>query len=150
MKGYGTYIQMINTVINNWFNWFMGDNDNMMYSLITLVLLEYLSSIMCAIKDKILAKEISLTNICGKILIFVMVGVGHILDSYVIGDSTVLRTTVISFYIAVEGITLLKNAVHLGLPVPQLLNSIFEQLLIKATDRNENADTVTSKKKDNP
>lgn len=150
MKSYGIYIQMMNTVISNWFNWFMGDNDNMMYTLITLVLLEYLSSIMCAAKDKVLAKEVSLTNICGKVLIFVMVGVGHILDSYVIGGSIVLRTTVTSFYIAVEGITLLKNAVHLGLPVPQLLNSFFEELLIKATDRNKNADTVTSEKKDNP
>ena len=150
MKDYGTYIQVMGTVIGNWFNWFMGDSDNLLYTLITLVLLEYLSSIMCAIKDKVLAKEVSLPNICGKVLIFVMVGVSHVLDSYVIGGSTVLRGAVITFYIAVEGVTLLKNAVHLGLPVPQLLNSIFELLLNKATDRNENANTITSERKDNP
>lgn len=150
MEGYGIYIRVMGIVIGNWFNWFMGDSDNLLYTLITFVLLECLSSIMCAIKDQVLAKEVSLPNICGKVLIFIMVGVGHVLDSYVIGGSTVLRTTVISFYIAVEGVTLLKNAVHLGLPVPQLLNSIFEQLLNKATDRSKNTDTVIFGRKDNP
>lgn len=150
MEKYGTYIQVISTAISNWFNWFMGDSDNLLYTLITFVLLEYLSSIMCAIEDRGPVKEVNLPNICGKVLIFAMVGVGHVLDSYVIGGNTVLRTTVISYYVAVEGVTLLKNAVHLGLPVPQLLNSIFEQLLNKATDRNENTNTVTSERKDNP
>lgn len=102
------------------------------------------------LKDKVLVKEVILPNICGNVLIFVMVGVGHVLDSYVIGGSTVLRTTVIFFYIAVEGVTLLKNAVRLGLPVPLLLNSVFEQLINTPPDRNENTGTITSERKDNP
>lgn len=148
MKVYGTYIQVMGTVISDWFNWFMGDSDNLLYTLITFVLLEYLSSIICAIKDKVLAKEVSLPSICEKVLIFAMVGVGHVLDSYVVGGSTVLRTTVIYFYIAVEGVTLLNNAIYLGLPIPQLLKSAFEQLLSKATGRNENTNTVSSKRHD--
>lgn len=148
MKGCGTYIQVIGTVIGNWFNWFMGDSDNLLYALITFVLLEYLSSIICAIKDKVLTKEVSLPSICEKVLIFAMVGVGHVLDSYVVGGSTVLRTTVSYFYIAVEGVTLLNNAVYLGLPIPQVLKSVFEQLLNKATGRNENTNNVSSKRHD--
>lgn len=148
MKDFRTYIQITNTFIGKWLHWFMGDSDNLLYALVTFVLLEYLSSIMCAIKDKVLSKEVGFQNICGKVLIFVMVGVGHVLDSYVIGASTVLRTTVISFYIAVEGAALLKNAVRLGLSVPQPLNSAFEQFLNKTTDRKENTDTVTSDRKD--
>lgn len=150
MKDFGTYVQMMATAIGNWFNWFMGDGDNLLYTLITLVLLEYLTSIMCAIKDRVLFKEVSFQNICGKVLLFVIVGVGHVLDSYVIGVSTALRTTAISFYIAVEGAALLKNAVCVGLPVPQPLNSVFEQFLNKTTDRKENADAATSEKEDNP
>lgn len=149
MKDFGAYIQVIGTIIGNWFYWFIGDSDNLLYTLITLILLEYLSSIVCAIKDKALSKEVGFQSICGRVLIFVIVGVGHVLDSYVIGVSTVLRTTAISFYIAVEGATLLKNAVRLGLQVPQPLNSFFEQFLNKTTDKNENTDTVVSERKDN-
>lgn len=48
MKGYGMYIQVMETGIGTWFNWFMGNSDNLLYTLITFVLLEYLSSIMYA------------------------------------------------------------------------------------------------------
>lgn len=148
MKDYGTYIQVMGTAIGDWFNWFIGDSDNLIYTLITFVLLEYLSSIICVIKDKVLSKEVSFPSICEKVLIFTMVGVGHVLDSYVVGCSTVLRTTVIYFYTAVEGVTLLNNAVYLGLPIPQLLKSVFEQLLNKAAGMNENTNTVSHKRHD--
>lgn len=63
-----------------------------------------------------------------KVLIFALVGVGHILDTRVIGTGSVLRTAVIFFYLSNEGISLLENAGHLGLPIPKKLKSILEQL----------------------
>lgn len=149
MGNYVTYIQMISAAICNWFNWFMGDIDNLLYTLITFVMLEYLSSIICGIKDKVAIKEIIFSNICRKLLIFVMVGVGHILGSYVIGENTILRPTIITFYITIEGVSLLKNVVKLHLPVPPPLNSIFEQFLSKSFNVNNNSKTPISKNKDN-
>ncbi len=63
-----------------------------------------------------------------KVLIFSLVAIGHIIDKNVIGDGSVIRTAVIFFYLSNEGISILENAVHVGLPVPQKLKDILEQL----------------------
>lgn len=61
-------------------------------------------------------------------LIFLLVGVANILDVQVIGTGSVLRTAVIFFYISNEGVSLLENAAHLGLPIPQKVKTVLEQL----------------------
>ena len=63
-----------------------------------------------------------------KVLIFLLVGIGHILDTQVIGTGSVLRTAVIFFYISNEGVSLVENAAHLGLPIPEKLKAVLEQL----------------------
>ena len=63
-----------------------------------------------------------------KVLIFALVGIGHILDANVIGNGSVLRTAVIFFYISNEGVSLVENAAHIGLPVPEKLKAVLEQL----------------------
>lgn len=54
----------------------------------------------------------------------------------VIGTGSVLRTAVIFFYISNEGVSLLENAAHLGLPVPEKIKTVLEQL----HDRSESED----------
>lgn len=83
---------------------------------------------MCAIADKNLSSEVGFKGICRKVLIFALVGIGNILDVYVLGQGGVLRTAVIFFYLSNEGISLLENSTHLGLPVPQKLKDILAQL----------------------
>ena len=61
-------------------------------------------------------------------LIFLLVGIANILDVQVIGTGSVLRTAVIFFYISNEGVSLVENAAHLGLPVPDKLKDVLEQL----------------------
>ena len=99
-----------------------------MYALITFVVIDYITGVMCAIADKSLSSAIGFKGICRKVLIFALVGVGHILDTQVIGNGSVMRTAVIFFYISNEGVSLIENAVHLGLPVPQKLKDVLEQL----------------------
>ena len=48
----------------------------------------------------------------------------------------VLRTAVIFFYISNEGVSLLENAGHLGLPIPKKMQEVLEQL----HDRGEGSD----------
>ena len=67
-------------------------------------------------------------GICRKVLIFMMVGIANILDADVVGTGSVLRTAVIFFYISDEGVSLLENAAHLGLPVPEKIKAVLEQL----------------------
>lgn len=99
-----------------------------MYALIAFVVIDYITGVMCAIADKSLSSAIGFKGICRKVLIFALVGVGHILDTQVVGNGSVMRTAVIFFYISNEGVSLIENAVHLGLPVPQKLKDVLEQL----------------------
>ena len=61
-------------------------------------------------------------------LIFILVGIANILDVQIIGTGSVLRTAVIFFYISNEGVSLLENAAHLGLPIPEKLTKVLKQL----------------------
>ena len=67
-------------------------------------------------------------GICRKMVIFMLVGIGHIPDVHVVGTGSALRTAVICFYLSNEGISLLENASHLGLPVPDKLKTILQQI----------------------
>ena len=62
------------------------------------------------------------------LLIFAMVGIGHILDTQVIGNGSVLRTATIFFYLSNEGVSLAENASYLGLPIPVKLKAVLQQL----------------------
>lgn len=89
---------------------------------------DYLTGVMCAISEKKLSSEVGFRGICRKVLIFILVGIANILDVQVIGTGSVLRTAIIFFYISNEGISLLENAGRLGLPIPEKLKLVLEQL----------------------
>ena len=92
------------------------------------MVIDYITGVLCAVSDKKLSSAIGFKGICRKVLIFALVGIGHILDLYVIGSGSVMRTAILFFYISNEGVSLIENAVHLGLPVPQKLKDVLEQL----------------------
>ena len=77
---------------------------------------------------KKLSSEVGFKGIMRKVLIFVMVGIGHIIDTRILGDGSVLRTAVIFFYCSNEGLSVLENAAHIGLPVSNKLKEVLEQL----------------------
>ena len=111
----------------------------MLYALIAFVVIDYITGVFCAIADKKLSSEIGFKGICKKVLIFILVGVGNIIDTRIIGSGSVLRTAVIFFYISNEGVSLLENSAHLGLPIPQKLKDILEQLHDRA-EKEDNDD----------
>ena len=128
MKGLWTGIQVAIAGVGGFFGWFLGGLDGFLYALIAFVVIDYLTGVMCAIVDKELSSNVGFKGLFRKILIFVMVGVGHLVDSQIIGDGSVLRTAVIFFYLSNEGVSLLENAAHLGLPVPEKLKDVLAQL----------------------
>ena len=91
-------------------------------------MIDYITGVMGAVADKNLSSEVGFKGICRKVLIFLLVGIANVLDVQVIGTGSVLRTAVIFFYISNEGVSLLENAAHLGLPVPEKIKIILEQL----------------------
>lgn len=128
MKEFWTTIQVIFAAIGGWLGWFLGGCDGLLIALLAFVAIDYVTGVMCAIVDKKLSSSVGFRGIFKKILIFALVGVGHILDTMVIGTGSVLRTAIIFFYLSNEGISLIENAGHLGLPIPAKLKSVLEQL----------------------
>lgn len=128
MKEFWNTIQLIFTAVGGWLGYFLGGCDGLLYTLLAFVILDYLTGIMCAIVDKKLSSEIGFKGIFKKVLIFVLVGIGHLMDMQILGAAGVLRTAVIFFYLSNEGVSLVENAAHLGLPIPEKLKAVLEQL----------------------
>ena len=128
MKEFWNTIQIAFTAVGGWLGYFLGGCDGLLYTLLAFVILDYLTGIMCAIVDKKLSSEIGFRGIFKKVLIFVLVGVGHLMDLQILGAAGVLRTAVIFFYLSNEGVSLVENAAHLGLPIPTKLKAVLEQL----------------------
>ena len=115
-------------MIGGWLGYFLGGCDGLLIALVMFVVMDYISGVMCAIADKTLSSEVGFKGICRKVLIFVLVGIANILDVQVIGTGSVLRTAMVFFYISNEGISLLENAGYLGLPIPEKIKTVLEQL----------------------
>ena len=134
MKDIWNASQLAITAIGGWLGWVLGGWDGFLYALVTFVLTDYLTGLMAAAVEKKLSSEIGFKGIFRKVLIFMLVGIGHIIDARVIGDGSVLRTAVIFFYISNEGISIIENAGRIGLPIPQKLKAILEQLKTKGDE----------------
>lgn len=137
MKEFWTTIKVLFAGIGGWLGWFLGGCDGLLYALLAFVAADYITGVMCAVADKKLSSAVGFKGICRKVLIFVLVGIGHILDTQVIGAGSVLRTAVIFFYLSNEGVSLMENAAHLGLPVPAKLKNVLEQLHDRAEKEDE-------------
>ncbi len=137
MKEFWNMVQMVFAGVGGWLGYFLGGNDGLLIALVLFVAVDYLTGVMCAVSDKVLSSNVGFKGICRKVLIFLLVGIANILDVHVIGTGSVLRTAVIFFYISNEGVSLLENAAHLGLPVPEKIKAVLEQL----HDRAEKTET---------
>ena len=128
MKEFWNTIQLVFTAVGGWLGYFLGGCDGLLIALVVFAVVDYITGVMCAVADKKLNSEVGCKGICRKVLIFLLVGIANILDVQVIGTGSVLRTAVIFFYLSNEGVSLLENAAHLGLPVPEKLKEVLEQL----------------------
>ena len=138
MKEIWTGIQIGITTLGGFLGWFLGGIDGFLYALIAFTVIDYITGVMCAITDKKLSSSVGFKGICRKVLIFTLVGIGNIVDVYVLGQGGVLRTAVIFFYLSNEGVSLLENAAHLGLPIPEKMKSILAQLHNRIDDTTTN------------
>ena len=137
MKEFWNTIQLIFSAVGGWLGYFLGGCDGLLYALIAFVVIDYITGVMCAIINKQLSSEVGFKGIFRKVLIFLLVGIANIIDVQVIGTGAVLRTAVIFFYISNEGVSLLENAGHLGLPIPEKIKPVLEQLHDRAENGKE-------------
>lgn len=136
MKEFWNTLQLAFTVVGGWLGYFLGGCDGLILALVLFVVADYITGVMCAVTDKKLSSSIGFKGIFRKVLIFMLVGIANIIDFQVIKQGSVIRTAVIFFYLSNEGLSLIENAAHLGLPVPEKLKNVLEQLHDK--DRKDN------------
>lgn len=131
MRDIWNWIQVAFAAFGAFLGWFLGEPDRFLYALLAFVVIDYITGVLCAIIDKKLSSEIGWKGILKKVLIFVLVGVAHVLDTQILGStggSGALRTAVIFFYLSNEGVSILENAGRMGLPIPDKLKSVLKQL----------------------
>lgn len=137
MKEFWNTVQLVFTAVGGWLGYFLGGCDGLLYALIAFVVIDYITGVMCAVIDKKLSSAVGFKGIFRKMLIFLLVGIANIIDVQVIGNGAVLRTAVIFFYISNEGVSLLENAGHLGLPIPEKIKTVLQQLHDRAENEEE-------------
>ena len=137
MKEFWNTIQLVFTAVGGWLGYFLGGCDGLLYALIAFVVIDYITGVMCAVIDKKLSSAVGFKGIFRKMLIFLLVGIANIIDVQVIRNGAVLRTAVIFFYISNEGVSLLENAGHLGLPIPEKIKTVLQQLHDRAENEEE-------------
>ena len=130
-------VQAAIAAIGGYLGYFVGGVDGLMTALLIFMVLDYITGLMCAIADKQLSSAVGFKGICKKVLILMLVGVAHIVDLHVVGAGDALRSAVVCFYLSNESVSMLENAAHLGLPIPEKLKSVLTQLHGRIDDIDE-------------
>ncbi|HVJ49841.1 MAG TPA: phage holin family protein [Desulfitobacterium sp.] len=108
--------------------WLLGGFNSLAYALVAFMSIDYITGVLLAIYEKNVSSDIGFKGICKKVLIFVLVSLGNIIDQYIIGSGSSLRTILIMFYLSNEGISILENAAKMGVPFPQKLKDVLQQI----------------------
>ena len=137
MKEFWDLIQYGFSAVGGFLGYIMGGCDGLIIALVVFVAVDYATGVMCAVADKKVSSEVGFKGICRKVLIFCLVGAANVLDAQVLKTGSVLRTAVIFFYLSNEGISLLENAGHLGLPIPGKMMEVLEQLHARSEKEDE-------------
>ena len=123
-----TKLQIAITGIGGWLGYVLGGMDGLLIALVIFITIDYITGIMCAVIDKKLSSAVGAKGIFKKVLILMLVGIANVIDVHVVGTGSALRGATVCFYLSNEGLSILENTVHLGLPVPEKLKDVLSQL----------------------
>ena len=122
------FIHTITAAICGIFGFLYGKADGLIYALLVFIILDYVTGLTVACINKKLSSDVGFKGIAKKGVILIIVSIGNIVDIYILGGGAVCRSTVIGFYLANEGISILENAGNLGIPLPKKLVAVLKQL----------------------
>lgn len=128
--------------IGGWIGWFLGGYDGFVYTLITFILLDYATGVTAAAIKHELSSEVGAKGIAKKVGELVLVGVGNMLDKQILQQGAAMRTLVIFFYVANEGLSITENLQKMGVIIPRPLRDFLK----KMRDDNNKKKTESKKK----
>jgi toxin secretion/phage lysis holin len=103
-----------------------GGFDVLLYALIVLVVLDYVTGLAKGFYTKTVSSEVGFKGLIKKFIIFVVVVVAVVLQR-VLNNTVPLREVTITFFICNESISILENAAEF-VPIPQKLKDVLLQL----------------------
>ena len=135
MKTIAQSLPTIAAVGGSLLGFLLGGFDGYLYSLLGFVVIDYLTGLALAAARRQVSSQIGFTGILKKMLIFVIVVMGHLLDQNLLGGSATLRTAMIFFYLANEAISITENLGALGFPLPPKLKQVLTQLSAESEEQ---------------
>lgn len=121
------YIKIFLGLFNSAIGYLLGGFDTMLISLLIFMIIDYITGIIKAIIDKKLSSKIGYIGICKKFLILFVIVISTVLDR-IVGFNNSIRYLVIGFYLANEGLSILENTVEIGIPVPEKIKDILNNI----------------------
>lgn len=121
------------SVVLTTFIYLVGGIDVAMKSLLIVIVIDYITGVMSAIYNKELNSTIGLKGILKKFSYLIIVSLSVILDR-IVGDTGAIRTLVIYFFVANDGISIVENIGKMGVPLPKKLTEVLEQLRNKGDE----------------
>lgn len=124
----GKILQYICAALGALLGFCFGELNGLFYALLASVIMDYITGLIVGWRQKELSSAIGFTGLAKKVFIFCLVALGHIIDAYVLKTGAVLQSAITLFYIANEGISITENAANMGVPIPQKLISVLQQI----------------------
>lgn len=122
-----TFINNIISILATYFVYLVGGIDIAFVSLIVIMALDYITGVMSAIYNKKLNSKIGYKGIIKKASYLLIIALSVILDR-LLGQTGNVRTLVIYFFVANDGISILENVAEMNIPLPKKLKELLEQL----------------------
>lgn len=123
----GNVVKGIIGVVGGFIAYWLGGMDNLLICLIAMLVIDYISGVMAAVHNKNVNSEIGWKGIVKKVFTLLVVALAFIIE-LATENAVAIREIVIMFFIANEAISLIENAGKIGLPIPEKLINILEQL----------------------
>ena len=115
------YFELFISLAGTALTYFFGELDGLLQALIALTVLDYLTGVLAAALNKNLSSAIGFKGIARKITIFAVIGLAHVVDRELLGGTVLWRDAVTFFYLANEGLSIVENAVEIGIPIPDIV-----------------------------
>lgn len=148
MKEKITMGKAVFAIIGGWVGWFLGGLDGLMYALIVFILMDYITGVIAAAVKRELSSEVGAKGIAKKVGELILVGVGNVLDKQILQHGAAMRTLVIFFYVANEGLSILENLGRIGVPYPKPLKDFLKKLKDENNGKTDKKDKKNEKKED--
>jgi toxin secretion/phage lysis holin len=121
------FINYVISVIFTTFVYLIGGFDIAIQSLLIVMVVDYLTGITSAMYNKELSSKIGFKGILKKFSYLCVVALSVVIDNLT-GQSGLIRTLVIYFFVANDGLSIIENMAEMGVKLPQKLIDSLEQI----------------------